>query len=262
MIDVVIPYHPKDEYTLKGCIDNVRKHFKECGNVYVLSKDKPPCDDVGWLPESEFSFAKEDIVDALKKHNIRIFEHRHGWLYQQFLKLCVFSAFDNISDTILILDSDVIFRKEFTAYQDGKLAYGYTNRKWWSSYITNMRLIHPELEMQTVVPFKSGVCHMMLFEKKRVEELLWLITRGGQESLHEACLKRLEEGLSDASFSEYETYFNYILCKYPNEYAVRFVDWVDVDDWLNVTEDVEGFIYIANHAYRREWVKALQTQSN
>jgi len=278
MIDVVIPYHPKDEYTIHACIDTVKKHFKQCGQVYILSESKFTYDDVKWIPETSFSLTKEFVSEVIERYKKDIPEERHGWLYQQFLKMSVFHACPELSDTILVLDSDVSFVNDYDAYdEEGRLAYNHNHRYFWS-YIENNKLIHPEFQEQKKEENRTGINHMMLFERHRMRELIDLITRGGQSSLVEGVISRIQHNLKNASFSEYELYFQYIHSKYPDEYALRQDDWYDVNDWkpvINVQDYGyarhwmhDNATYIANHSWCRDpklqdksWFKQAVTET-
>jgi len=239
-IDIVIPYTPKDDYTLQSCINSLTK-LKECGNVYIISKEDPNIQteiEYNWIDEAIFPFTKQSIV----KINNKILEDRSGWYLQQLLKLFCYTQ-TQISDTFLVLDSDVIFLKEISFIEYGKLAYNYSH-EYTPDYFSCMGRLNYFFEKSVS---KSGICHHMIFEKKILEEIFDLIKIDG-EKVYETIIKAVDNGFS--GFSEYELYFHYIFKRYPKEYTIRNLRYEDVDDYK--VGSYIGLDYIANHAYRRK----------
>jgi len=158
-IDIVIPYAPKDDYTLQSCINSLTK-VRERGNVYIISKENPNIQteiEYNWIDEAIFPFTKQSIVEL---NNI-IPEDRSGWYLQQLLKLFCYTQ-AQISDTFLVLDSDVIFLNEVSFTVEGKLAYNYSS-EYTSDYFSCMSKLNSFFERSVS---KSGICHHMIFEKK------------------------------------------------------------------------------------------------
>ena len=102
MIDVIIPAHEKDIDTLDLCIDAVKNNVNRLGKVYVISRERLT-ENAEWIPESEFPFSIDDVSNFTGKH------WRTCWYYQQLLKMYVFEVRKDISDSVLVLDSDTVF---------------------------------------------------------------------------------------------------------------------------------------------------------
>ena len=238
-IDIVIPYSSKDDYTIKSCINSLSK-LKERGNVFIISKEDPNVRtniEYSWINEDDFHFTKESIINA---NNI-VPEKRSGWYFQQFLKLYC-CAQEQISDTFLVLDSDVIFLKEVSFVKDGKLAYNYSS-EYTPDYFNCMSKLNSYFERSVT---KSGICHHMIFEKKILDEIFSLIQTSNEE-IYETIMKAVDNW--HHGFSEYELYFHYIFKKYPKEYALRYLRYADVDDYK--IGSYSDYDYIANHEWKR-----------
>ncbi len=246
-MDVVIPYHEKDEYTVYACIDSCKKHIKNLENIYVISKNRFTYDNVKWIPEEAYPFSISDIGRV----NSNIHESRRAWYYQQLLKLYVFKVYSYLNE-FLIVDSDVIFLKDYYPKVEGKWAYN-TLSFIHEPYALNAELIHPSL-----TPFDktiSGVTHTMLFERKRLQELFNRIKRQGEE-VWETIISSLkydvqgEYGGEGSALSEYDLYFNFIMNEYPEQYVHRKINYADVKDYKDYLDNKE-FTYVANHAWMR-----------
>jgi len=262
MIDVAIPYHPKDGYTIDACIDSIKKHFKECGQIYIISKDEFVHDDVKWIPEANYSFSKQTIADSIKVNNPAIPNKSVGWVYQQLLKVCVQYAEPNISDTYMIIDSDIIFVKDYSVFEveDGvtKIAHNYSFR-YNEPYITNMKRINPRFQEFKQIEKGTGVNHMMVYEKEKVESMISIITRDGAEELWDAVISRVKDSLNGGFLCiDYEIYWNYVLTTYPQDYVLRRSRWEDFTDYKPILDNPDhpvhksNVVYIGNHSWTRD----------
>ena len=245
-MDIIIPYHEKDEYTIRACIDSCKKYVQGFENIYILSKNELDYSDTKWIPETVFPFTIEDIG----RLNPKISESRRAWYYQQLLKLYVFKVREDFEE-FLILDSDVVFLKEYFPKVEGKWAYN-THSDIHEPYALNAKLIHPSL-----VPFDektSGVTHTMLFERKRLQQLFNRIKRKGQE-VWETIISSLSvgfEGGYGSTFSEYDLYFNFIMNEHRTEYTLRKTPYQDVQNYKKYLDrNPKDLVYVANHSYMR-----------
>lgn len=234
--DVVIPYCKKDEYTIYKCIDSLT-YIDTVNNIYVISSDEFKYKNVIWVDEKIFPFSKEDII----RINPIIPLDRAGWYYQQLLKIYSFMI-PKITDSFLILDSDVIFLKNVNFYEAGKFKYNYSS-EYTPDYFTCMKELNSFFEKSVNV---SGICHHMIFERVILEEIFDLIKKEG-EHVYETIIKAVQQW--HHGFSEYELYFNYIFKKYPDRYTIRRLNYADIDDCKSIPQG--DFDYVANHAWRR-----------
>ena len=247
LMDIIIPYHEKDEYTIRACIDSCKKYVQGFENIYILSKNELDYSDTKWIPEKAFPFTVEDIG----RLNPSIRESRRAWYYQQLLKLYLFKVRDDFNE-FLIVDADVVFLNEYSPKVEGKWAYN-THSDIHEPYALNAKLIHPSL-----VPFDektSGITHAMLFERERLQQLFNRIKRKGQE-VWETIISSLkvdlvgEYGGEGSALSEYDLYFNFIMKEYPTEYIIRETLYEDVRDYKKYLGH-KDLVYVANHSYMR-----------
>ena len=234
--DVVITSCKKDEYTIYECIDSLSK-VESVDKVYVISSDRFIYRDVVWIDENIFPFTKEDII----KINPIIPRERAGWYLQQLFKMYSF-LIPNISESFLVLDSDVIFLKDVKFYDNGKFLYNYSSEHT-PDYFACMTRLNNFFEKSVNV---SGICHHMMFESKILKEIFCLIKKEGEE-VYETIIKAVQQW--HHGFSEYELYFNFIFKKYPERYNIRQLNYADVDDYKSLPCD--DLDYIANHEWRR-----------
>jgi hypothetical protein len=236
--DIVIPYHSKDEYTIKNCVNSC-SHIKEKQNIFIVSKKELNVPGTIWINENIFPFNTEKII----KLNSSIPEHRAGWYLQQLIKLYSF-IIPNITDNFLVLDSDVIFQKDITFFGDNIPLYSFSN-EYTHEYFECMNSLNSFFERSVNV---SGICHHMMFEKEILLEIFKLIEKPNKE-IWESIIENIKNW--HHGFSEYELYFHYINKKYPKKYSIRKLYYEDVDDFMTHTPS-NNLDYIANHAWRRQ----------
>lgn len=234
--DIVIPYCKKDEYTIYDCIDSLT-FVENANNIYVISADRFVYKNVIWVDERIFPFTKDRIMFI----NPIIPTQRVGWYYQQLLKLYSF-LIPGITDSFLILDSDVIFLNPVDFYDGEKYKYNYS-QEYTHDYFICMERLNPFFEKSMSV---SGICHHMIFEKKILNEIFDIIKQEGEE-VYETIIKAVRQW--HHGFSEYELYFNYIFKKYPDNYSIRYLKYLDVGDYRSIPyNDLD---YVANHEWQR-----------
>ena len=165
--DIVIPFHPKDEYTIKNCVDSC-SHIIEKQDIYIISKEPLYISGTTWINEDIFPFNEKKIL----KLNPNIPEHRAGWYLQQLIKLYSY-IIPNITDNFLILDSDVIFLKDIVFFKNDVPLYSFSN-EYTHEYFECMASLNSFFERSVNV---SGICHHMIFEKKILFEIFKLIKK-------------------------------------------------------------------------------------
>lgn len=113
-IDVVFVTHEKDIRTLDLAIEGIKTNGKNINKVFVVS-EKKLTDLAEWIDERIFPFTKNDICKQIFKNDIKSSlylnseRNRIGWIYQQLLKNYSIYVIPNISNNVLVIDSDTIF---------------------------------------------------------------------------------------------------------------------------------------------------------
>jgi hypothetical protein len=226
MIDVVIPAHKKDIDTLEFCIDGVKNNVNRLGKVYVISRERLT-ENAEWIPESEFPFSIDDVSNFTGKH------WRTCWYYQQLLKMYVFEVRKDISDSVLVLDSDTVFLKKTDFISEtntpGTVGFFNVGKEFYAPYFEHMNRLIPGLSRQ--IHQYSGITHHMVFQKDIMKCLFDEVENihgcGFWEAFLQCTIAHYPTIGGDQSHkgqgraSEYEIYFNYCLSKFPNRTKIR-----------------------------------------
>jgi hypothetical protein len=127
-MDIVIVTHSKDKDILQLLLISIEHYINNYRNIYIISKDNyvnENKDDTlkknKYISEDNFPFTKEMIIKELESKKCP--EYRFGWYYQQLLKLYSFKVIKELSDYILILDSDVVFLQQFELFDKNNKPY-------------------------------------------------------------------------------------------------------------------------------------------
>ena len=242
-IDIVIPIGPNDMNKINNQIEYTKKNIVGYRTIYLISYDNSlKIDDCITIPENIFPFSLETVVKYHGKLS------RNGWYYQQLLKLYAGFVIPDILDKYLVIDADTFFLKPITFYENGKALYNY-GTEHHKPYFIHMEKLHPELKR--IDGSKSGICHHMLFETKYIKELFKMVESNHSdeksEEFYDIFLKNVDEtDYEKAGASEYEIYFNYMLCKYPDNIQIRKLNWKNVNNLNDLNYD-----YVSNHWHMR-----------
>jgi len=235
--DIVIPTTKKDLPTLEECIKGCKKHIKNFRNIIVIS-DKKYTDNAIWFNEDNYQFSKENIKSIIGE------EHwRFGWYYQQLLKLYALFTIPDITENILILDSDTIFLKNIDFFHDKKPCYNYGSAHH-KPYFKHMKKLSHDLSRQEKK--KSGICHHMIFQSHVLRELFYKIETKHKKDFWRIFMEHVDVQEKSGA-SEYEIYFNYILKFHSNNIKIRRLEWENSGE-INTIKDLH---YVSKHSYLR-----------
>lgn len=213
-IDVVVPTTDKDLAKLSLVIPSLENIQHHIDNIYIVA------------PVSEFikefcakygcKFIDENTVLDLTIHDIDYKPcgmNRSGWIFQQLLKLNCDQFCQN--EYILVIDSDTVFtRKQFFIKRD-KMVFDCSN-EYHTPYFTAYKKL---LGLNTRFGL-SFVAHHMLFTKTFLQEMKATIEEHTHKKWYQAILDNLDSN-EISSFSEYETYGNYIYYNHRNKMLIR-----------------------------------------
>lgn len=274
VIDVVIPTHSKDIPILKYCISGIRKNVANVRRVIVVSKDKYT-NDAEWFDESLYPFSYSEISSILAGANV-------GWNYQQLLKLYSPLVIPNISDNVLIVDSDTVFYRPLEFIKDGFALYNLSKDKdlefsdFHQKALRHIRKILPDIE--NIMPeifdqnnqknftkrlnfldekssknsqgLVSGVCHHMLFQSDVIKDLFSRIEAKDGEKFYEIFLKNRED---QTGVSEYNLYFYFLVSCYPQRYKIRLLKYKNTARFFPLFEKIrKKYDYCSYHSYMRD----------
>lgn len=221
-IDVLIPVIEKDLDVLPHAIDAVRKQVRHpLGEIFIVAPQSAKIRDL--CSARKCSFVDENSVLPLTKKDLNytptrnnVTVDRSGWLFQQLLKL----SGDTLgsSDGLLVLDADtVLIHPHVFEYNDKSILFCRTlyYRPYFSTY---KKLLGEEAPGPAQSLF--FVSHYMYFKKKRLYELKKFIASRHATNWYMAILNSMNKRQWD-SFSEYETYGNFMLKNYPQEIILK-----------------------------------------
>lgn len=209
-IDVIIPVIEKDlnilPYAIKGICKNVKHPIADIKIIAPKSEKI-----LNFCKKYHCIYINEDSVLPIKKTNIFCTKNkidRSGWIFQQFIKL---SEHLSSCEHYLVVDADtVLIRPQIFAR--GTKALLLTGDDYFPPYYKMYKSLFGYKKTSN----NSFVCNQMLFSKKRVFELKKEIESHTNQSWYNAIIDRLNF-LNNVSFSEYETYGNWMLKNYKNE---------------------------------------------
>ncbi|KAL0482225.1 hypothetical protein AKO1_015328 [Acrasis kona] len=272
-VDVVIPSHEKDREVLERCVAAAKKYIKNIGRVIVVSKNKMT-DNAEFYPEHSFPFSYKDIEMHLIKH--RVFSYwpsclklylkspkRAGWYLSQLIKLYAAVTIPNVSNDVLVLDSDTMFTKPitFTFGKDG--AYiGVTNNECFESYVNHAKRLLPELQNTPTLGY-SGIVHHQLTMKDVMAKLIQTVEKHHGLPFWKAFMMSADLGCeSNIEASEYEVGLLFALHYFPERTRIRKMVWANdertVPDNLMVDPLPDQFKeygdMVSVHHYRRPWI--------
>ncbi len=159
----------------------------------------------------------ESSVLPIQRHQISYFPKgidRRGWIFQQLLKLSA----DEIcsSDHILVIDSDTLLIRPQTFIKGPYTILNCADEYHLPYFTCYERLI----QEKPTSPF-SFVCHHMLFERSKLKHLKAHIEGLHQSPWYQAIIDKAEHG-EVSGFSEYETYGNFFISHYPDEFLLLY----------------------------------------
>ncbi len=135
--------------------------------------------------------------------------HRAGWIYQQLIKLNV-DAFTH-ADNVLVCDADLIL----TQPQSFITANGKTIFRCSDEYHLPYQVFQKILGINGRYA-ASFVSHHIVFNSKRLKEMKKLMEQLHGQAWYDVILSHLDN-VEPSSFSEYETYGNFIAKCHPQE---------------------------------------------
>jgi hypothetical protein len=242
-MDIVIPVARKDYQKLKNTISAILENsITSIKNIYVIAQNgeflkylKKLNKKVILIEEHLFPFTINDISNLLEFKNSSY--NHSSWYYQQLLKFYIFSVIENISNMVLILDSDFVFCKKISFISnDGKaiLSNGYPF-KWLqgtTNYPKTVTHTHIEFAMRFVPGFDiinsfSGMHHHMVFQKEIIKELFFIVEQYHKTSFWKAFINNLEIHKWNAA-SEYVIYYHFALLRFPDKNLTRHLKTCDL----------------------------------
>lgn len=216
-IDIVIPVIEKDlemlELVVSSCKKNILHNIE---NIFVIAPQQDiivtECNrlNIEFINENDIlPITKKDIVYNVDGND------RSGWIYQQLLKLNC----DEISKSkyILLMDSDTVWiRPRKFIDKNEKLILD-----WSDEFHNTYRETYNKIMGTKPKSCVSFVAHCMIIDRHKIKELKKHIEKNNDNIWFEAILNNLPKD-ENSSFSEYETYGNFVLENYKNDIVLEY----------------------------------------
>lgn len=215
-LDVIIPTVEKDLDTLPHAIEGVRRNLLHpIRKIFVVADESAR---IKTLCQSlNVDFVCEQTVAPLSKDDINYVVNgidRSGWLLQQLIKLNGDSV--AVTDNFLVLDADTVLIKPQRLDSGGGNVLMVSEEHHDPYYRTYEKLLGRA--PQSVLSF---VCHYMIFNKQVLVDLRQAIQKRTQKTWAQAIVDAIDKNEA-SSFSEYETYGNFLCETSPRQIVRRY----------------------------------------
>lgn len=221
-IDILIPAIVKDLDVLPHAIEAARKQVRHpIGEIFIVAPERKRI--INLCTSMNCKFVDENSMLPITKKDInysptkrKVSVDRSGWLFQQFLKL----NGDNLgsNDSFLVLDADTVLIRPHIFEHNGKSVFFRRGLYYKPYFSTYKRLMGEEAPGPSQRIF--FVSHYMYFKKNRLGELKKLIESRHNTDWYKAILNNINKKQWD-SFSEYETYGNFMMKNHPQEIIIK-----------------------------------------
>lgn len=254
-IDVVIPCTSKDLVTLEKCIEGIKNNCSQIRRVIVVSSNKLT-DNAEWFDEKNYPFDKFAVAchlfhgDEKAAYEFCQGHSRIGWYYQQLLKLYAPYIIPDISENVLILDSDTIFLNPVIFLNSEFAGLYNTGHEYNPAYFVQANSLIPGFKKY--FSEYSGITHHMLFQRCILNDLFQTVEKHHQMEFWKAfCESASHDNNLFAGASEYEIYFNFAF-KRTSQVKIRPLYRAEIRNLNEVSlYQAQGFHYISCHSYLR-----------
>jgi hypothetical protein len=257
MIDFVIPAHEKDFDTLPLAIEGIQKNISCCNRIFVASDTDPKIPNIIYVNRDTKSnygnmVSLEKIEKIWNERNPKL-AWRSGWIYQQLIKLLTGRAIPELTDSFVIVDSDIIFVKD-VSFDIDKFYYTSSPEKYHSPYLQPIMTL---LNVDKTIGF-TVTAHHGIYHKAKLEEMLSGIEERFGMPFTDALLSILDYGEvtnEGSAFNEQDLYANYMILKYPEMSVRRDLKWINatfIPDQSYLDTMKETYDFVSSHAYGRQ----------
>ena len=226
LLSLVVPSIPSDINNLLGNT-NIFFKYLPIKNIYIIGPDTIK-DRIMQKNDSRLIFINEnEFVDVEKIRATYLSRtskniNRSGWYIQQFIKM-QFSRFTK-DEYYLIWDSDTIPLKQVKMFDEDSRPFFDMKTEFHEPYFDTIAKLFPDVHKVINKSFISE--HMIInsnFMRVLIDEIESNSALDG-ENFQEKIINAINlKDLTSSGFSEFETYGNYVMTRYPESYILR--DW-------------------------------------
>jgi hypothetical protein len=247
-LDVIIPAVEKDLATLPHTIEGVRRNLMHpIRNVIVVAPESSKIREL--CRRLNVDFTDEKTVAPVSKDEIQYVVDgidRSGWLLQQLIKLNADKI--AITENFLVLDADTVLIKPQRLETRGRSVLMVSDEHHRPYYETYEKLFgYPPHSLL------SFVCHYMIFNKQILMPLREAIQKRTQRPWARAIVESIDKNEA-SSFSEYETYGNFLCEISPRKVVLRYSNNrrlapMEVWDISRYSAKADRFVSLSFHMY-------------
>lgn len=216
-LDIVIPTAPKDGFLLPLAIASLRKNLlNPIASLHVVAPDNrelretTACAGATFIDERELVPERRRVIATIDGEEV----DRTNNVYQQILKWSCFPLARGAE--LMVWDSDTMLLVK-TSYADSRGIALAANDYWYPDYLRNAYL----LTGQKPVSPLSFVMHHMVFAKEHLTKVKETIEHQHGVPWQEALYLNLNLD-TFLNVSEYQTYAQFCLRRFPEEYYPRW----------------------------------------
>ena len=226
LLSLVMPSVPRD---INNLLSNTNIYFNylPIKNIYIIAPDTIK-ERITQKNDSRLIFINEnEFVDVARIREIYLSRvnkniNHSGWYVQQFIKM-QFSRFTK-DEYYLIWDSDTIPLKQVKMFDEDSRPFFDMKTEFHEPYFDTIAKLFPDVNKVINKSFISE--HMIInsnFMRVLIDEIESNSALDG-ENFQEKIINAINlKDLTSSGFSEFETYGNYVMTRYPESYILR--DW-------------------------------------
>jgi hypothetical protein len=253
LIDVVIPAHPKDFVVFRHGLRALLRHVSPIRRVIVVAPQRFEARDprVQWIAEPSDDVLPTPQTLAARWPAGSPAVARAGWLYQQLLKVGANAYIDDLSDTYLVLDADVLFLRPVTFDMSPGKRMRYSLAV---EHVPEYANAYERLIGRRPPTDSSFTAHHMIADRELVAEMTAEIEDRAGVSWSDAFVNAVDPS-QHSSFSEWCTYSWWVLDRHPELAEHRQLFWHDARAVPNLVDRARlaaDFDFVAAHAWKRE----------
>jgi hypothetical protein len=252
-VDVVIPAHPKDFPVLRHGLRALLRHVSPIRRVIVVAPQPFEARDarVHWIADPPADVLPRPRTIASRWPAGSPGAARGGWLYQQLLKLGAATYMDDLSDTFLVIDADVVFLRPvtFDLSQGKRMRYSLS-----AEHVPAYADAYERLTGRRPPTDRSLTAHHMVVDRELVTEMTADLQRRAGAPWYEAFLGAVDPS-QPSSACEQSTYGWWVLAHHPELAEHRQLMWHDVRAAPSLVERARlapDFDFVAAHAWKHE----------
>jgi hypothetical protein len=252
-VDVVIPAHPKDFAVLRHGLRALLRHVTPIRRVIVVAPDRFEARDarVWWISDPPADVLPRPKTIASRWPAGSPGEARGGWLYQQLLKLGAATYIEDLTDTYVVIDADVVFLRPVTF----DLSPGKRMRYSLSAeHVPAYADAYERLTGHRPPTDRSLTAHHMVVDRALVTEMTADLQRRTGVPWYDAFLDAVDPS-QPSSACEQSTYGWWVLERHPELAERRQLAWHDVRAAPNLVARARlapDFDFVAAHAWKHE----------